>query len=62
MGEEVRTDAGVGESMGNAGATVKDSIIGSLRGLHEIEAELVSLVRHTLTLYTGRGDCGLRRR
>ena len=49
MAEEMRTDAGVGESMGNAGAAVKDSIVGSVRGLHEIEAEIVSLVRHTLS-------------
>src|SRR5438552_13102287 len=49
MAEEMRTDAGVGENIGNAGAAVKDSIVGSVRGLHEIEAEIVSLVRHTLS-------------
>lgn len=48
MAEEVQTGADLGESMGNAGAAVKDGIVGGLRGIHEIEAEIVSLVRHTL--------------
>jgi hypothetical protein len=41
--------AGYGEQIGAAGVTVKTGIVGSLRGVDEIEAEIVSLVRNTVS-------------
>ena len=38
----------ISEGIGSTGQTVKDGIIGSLRGLNEIEAEIVTLVRSTV--------------
>ena len=35
---------GISESIGKAGTTVKDGIVSSLKGINEIEAEIVSLV------------------
>ncbi len=37
------------EGTGKAGTAVKEGVINSLRGLDEIEAEIVSLVRNTLS-------------
>lgn len=48
MEETVGGRADVGAAMGNAGRTVKDGIIGSLKGINEIEAEIVTLVRDTV--------------
>src|SRR5574337_151795 len=36
-------------TIGKAGTTVKDGIIQSLKGINEIEAEIVSLVRNTVS-------------
>src|SRR5712691_4076418 len=49
MAEEVRTDAGIGESIGTAGTAVKDGIVSSLKGVQEIETEIVNLVRSTVS-------------
>ena len=37
------------ERIGKAGSTVKEGIVGSLKGINEIEAEIVSLVRNTVS-------------
>ncbi len=42
MAEEARNDPGSGSTIGRAGTAVKEGIIGSLKGLNEIEAEIVS--------------------
>ncbi|MGC2423474.1 MAG: hypothetical protein WA666_03865 [Nitrospirota bacterium] len=42
-----------GEELGMAGTTVKGEIASSLRGLNEIEAEIVSLVRDTVSNKSG---------
>lgn len=42
---EGMTEGGIGK----AGTTVKDGIVGSLKGLNEIEAEIVTLVRSTVS-------------
>ena len=34
--EETKKPAGVGEMLGEAGATVKEGVVGSLKGLQEI--------------------------
>jgi hypothetical protein len=47
--DEARSPTGIGEGIGKAGTTVKEGIIGSLRGINEIEAEMVSLVRGTIS-------------
>jgi hypothetical protein len=39
----------VGSSLGQVGTVIKDGIVGSLQGLREIEAEMVSLIRHTVS-------------
>ena len=49
MAEEVRTDAGIGESIGTAGTAVKDGIVSGLKGVQEIETEIVNLVRSTMS-------------
>jgi len=40
----------VAESIGRAGLQVKEGIIGSLKGINEIEAEIVGLVRNTVSV------------
>ena len=47
--EEVKGKGGVGETLGKAGTTVKDGIVGSLKGMQEIEAEIVNLTRKVVT-------------
>src|SRR5215510_1442820 len=49
VAEEVRTEAGIGESISSAGTAVKTGIVGSLQGLNEIETEVVNLVRNTVS-------------
>ena len=49
MAEEVRTEAGVGESISRAGTAVKTGIVGSLQGLNAIATEVVNLVRQTVS-------------
>jgi hypothetical protein len=49
MAEEVRVEAGIGESVSSAGTAVKTGIVGSLQGINEIETEVVNLVRNTVS-------------
>ncbi len=49
MTEEARTDAGIGGAIGSAGTAVKEGIVGSLKGISEIETEIVNLVRSTVS-------------
>ncbi len=49
MAEDTQTGAGLGETIGNAGTAVKDGVVGGLRGLHEIEMEVVELMRDTVS-------------
>ena len=48
--EDVRgsasTDVG---GIGKAGTAVKEGVVSSLKGINEIEAEIVSLVRNTVS-------------
>ena len=37
------------QSLGQAGTSVKDGVVSSLKGINEIEAEIVSLVRNTVS-------------
>jgi hypothetical protein len=46
---EERRTTGIGEELGKAGTAVKEGIIRSLRGINEIEAEMISLVRNTVS-------------
>ena len=48
------------EEIGKAGTAVKEGIICSLKGINEIEAEIVCLVRNTVlnTLRAGRDVAG----
>ena len=36
------------EDLGRVGTTVKEGVVSSLKGLNEIEAEIVTLVRNTV--------------
>ena len=47
--QETKESKGIGEMLGEAGATVKEGIVSSLKGLNEIEAQIVSLARNTVT-------------
>ncbi len=49
MDEQKNGTKEVGESIGKAGMAVKEGIVGSLKGINEIEAEIVSLVRTTVS-------------
>jgi hypothetical protein len=43
--EETIKESETSKGIGKAGTTVKEGIVGSLKGINEIEAEIVSLVR-----------------
>ena len=47
------TKAGVGSVVGGTGRAVKDGIVSSLKGVNEIEAEIVTLVRDTVSNAVG---------
>jgi hypothetical protein len=49
INEDEKDEAGMGVEIGKAGTAVKEGIISSLRGINEIEAEMVSLVRNTVS-------------
>ena len=39
----------IGEELGKAGTTVKEGVVSSLKGINEIEAEIVTTVRNTVS-------------
>ena len=47
--EQEKTGAGVGETIGKVGTSVKEGVVSSLKGINEIESEIVSLVRNTVS-------------
>ncbi|MEJ2070706.1 MAG: hypothetical protein P8X58_09930 [Syntrophobacterales bacterium] len=47
MAPESKEKGGAGESLGKAGTKVKDGIVGSLKGIQEIETEIVNVTRQT---------------
>ena len=49
IGTATTAKVGIGENIGKTGTTVKDGIVGSLKGINEIEAEIVTLVRDTVS-------------
>jgi hypothetical protein len=49
MMEQPQVTTGYAVQIGNAGATVKTGMVSSLRGIDEIEAEIVTLVRNTVS-------------
>ena len=56
--ESVKETVGsVKEDVGKAGASVKAGVISSLKGINEIEAEIVSLVKHSLQRLPSHGSC-----
>ena len=59
--QETKESKGIGEMLGEAGTTVKDGIVGSLKGLNEIEAQIVNLARNTVTdVLKGTGSVAMR--
>jgi hypothetical protein len=49
MASEESSKPKIEETIGSAGTAVKKGIIGALKGLNEIEAEIVTLVRKTVS-------------
>ena len=45
---ESKKPVDLGEKLGQAGTTVKDGIVGSLKGLGEIEGQMVTVARNTV--------------
>ena len=48
-GKGHRANADPAEAIGKAGTTVKEGIVSSLKGINEIEAEIVSVVRSAVS-------------
>jgi hypothetical protein len=49
MAEDAGNNAGSSDLIGSAGTAVKEDIVGSLKGLDEIETAIVNLVRSTVS-------------
>ena len=47
--EEKPQNAGLGATLGNVGGAVKDGVVNSLKGLNEIENQIVTVARNTVT-------------
>jgi hypothetical protein len=47
--QETKESKGVGEMLGGAGTTVKEGVVGSLKGLNEIGTQIVNLAGNTMT-------------
>ena len=60
--EQSTTTTDITDQVGTAGATVKSGIISSLKGIEEIEAEIVTLVRKTVsgTIKTVRSESDMQ--
>ncbi|RPH83357.1 MAG: hypothetical protein EHM75_12130, partial [Desulfobacteraceae bacterium] len=47
--ERAKVKTGVDEAIGKAGTSVKEGVVSSLKGINEIESEIVTLVRNTVS-------------